>query len=225
MIRPIKQALVAAAALCCSAAFAAPTNAIQANFGTITLPVSQGFSNTFTTNGGSGYVDASGDTIDGSTITAPFKASEPLVTGVFNFYDDFIFTLPTSTGGSLTASAVSVSFQNLIGINNLQVRLYPVIAGVLTTGVPSSLITGWSTPLNAGGSTLTVSTFANPVAVTAGVTYTLEVRGDVFGPTGSYGGNLNITATPAVPEAEGSAMAMMGLGLLGVAARRMRKQA
>jgi hypothetical protein len=225
VVRSFKLALVAAAALCCGAAFAAPTNVIQTDFGIITLPISQGFSNTFTTNGGSGYVDASGDAIDGSTITAPFSQSAPLVTGVFNFYDDFVFTLPESTGGSLTASAVSVSFQNLIGINNLQVRLYPVVAGSLTTGVPASLVSGWSTPLNAGGSTLTVSTFANPIAVTAGKTYTLEIRGDVFGPTGSYGGNLNITATPAVPEAEGWALALMGLGLVGAAARRTRKQA
>jgi hypothetical protein len=226
MIRPFKLALVAAAALCCSAAFAAPTNVIQADFGNITLPFSQGVSNTFIANTSGGYGDATGHTIDGSTLTAAFSPSAPAVTGVFNFYDDFTFTLPETTSGSLTASAVSVSFANLIGINNLQVRLYSVVAGALTTGAAGpSLVSGWSTPLSAGTSTLTVSTFANPITVAAGKTYTLEIRGDVFGPTGSYGGNLNIVSTPAVPEAEGWALAVMGLSLLGVAARRMRQAA
>ncbi len=222
MVRTFPLALAVAAALCCSAAIAAPSNVIQANYGVVALPISQGFSNAFTATSGGSYADAAGHVIDGSTITAAFSQSAPSVTGVFNFYDDFVFTLPVSTGGSLTASAVSVSFQNLIGIDNLQVRLYPVVAGALTTGAPSSLVSGWSSPLNAGGSTLTVSTFTTPVTVAAGTTYTLEVRGDVFGPTGSYGGNLNISP---VPESEGWALAMMGLGLAGLTGRRLRASA
>jgi hypothetical protein len=219
MVHSFRVALVAAAALCASVAHAAPTNIVQANYGSIALPLSQGFSNSFTSTGGAGYVDASGDAIDGSTITAPFKASEPLVTGVFNFYDDFVFTLPTSTGGTLTASAVSVSLLNLFGINNLQVRLYAVQSGALTTGSPASVVSGWSSPMNAGDSTLTVSTFTTPLAVAAGQTYALEVRGQVMGATGSYGGNLNISP---VPEAEGWALSVMGLALAGLAGRRLR---
>jgi hypothetical protein len=222
MIHSTKLALIAAAALCCSAAFAAPNNVVQADFGVVSLPLTQGFSNSFTSTSGGGFVDATGDVIDGSTLTAPFKASEPAVTGVFNFYDDFTFTLPETTSGTLTASAVSVSLLNIFGINNLQVRLYPVVAGTLTTGSPASVVSGWSTPLSAGASTLTVSTFANPITVAAGKTYTLEVRGDIVGGSGSYGGNLNISP---VPEADGWALAMMGMGLLSVAARRARKVA
>jgi hypothetical protein len=222
MVRTIPTALALAAALCCTGAFAAPTNVVQANLGTVTLPLSQGFSNSFATTGGAGYVDASGDAIDGSTITAPFKASEPAVTGVFNFYDDFTFTLPASTDGTLTASAVSVSLLNLFGINNLQVRLYAVQSGGLTTGSPASVISGWSSPVSAGGSTLTVSTFGTPIAVAAGQTYALEVRGQVVGSNGSYGGNLNISP---VPEADGAALALMGLALAGVVSRQVRTKA
>jgi hypothetical protein len=221
MVRSYPAALAVAAALCCTTAMAAPTNVVQASLGTVMLPLSQGFSNSFTATGGAGYVDASGDTIDGSTITAPFKASEPAVTGVFNFYDDFTFTLPANTDGTLTASAVSVSLLNLFGINNLQVRLYPVLSG-LTTGSPASVVSGWSSPLSAGSSTLTVSTFASPVAVSGGQTYTLEVRGAVVGATGSYGGNLNISP---VPEADGWALSVMGLVLAGLAGRRLRTSA
>lgn len=222
MVRTLPPALALFAALCCTAASAAPVNVVQANLGTVTLPLSQGFSNSFATTGGAGYVDASGDVIDGSTLTAPFKGSVPAATGVFNFYDDFTFTLPASTDGTLTASAVSVSLLNLFGIDNLQVRLYAVQNGALTTGSPASVISGWSSPVSAVGSTLTVSTFASPIAVAAGQTYALEVRGQVVGSNGSYGGSLNISP---VPETDGAALAMMGLALAGLLARRVRARA
>ena len=217
MARTFKVALIASAALLGNSAFAV-VNDLQANFGTVALPFSQGFSNTFTGTGGGNFVDQHGFTVSDSTAETKPIVSSP-GTALYNFYDDFEFMMPSSSDGSLTASAVSISFGSLFGINNLQARLYPVASG-LATGAPASLVSGWSVPTSTGGTTITVSTFANPVTLSAGTLYTLEVRGDVVGATGSYGGNLNISA---VPEADGWALALVGLGLGGLATCRVRK--
>jgi len=220
MSRILQIAAISLVAIGTQAAMAV-SNDLQADYGTVALPFSQGFSNTFTSLGGGNFVDQHGFTVSDSTaITAPVGPTAPGTFATYNFYDDFEFTLPSTSSGSLTASAVSISFANVFGISNLQARLYPVTTG-LTTGVPASLVTGWSLPTNAGGTTVTVSTFASPINLTAGTTYTLEIRGDVFGPTGSYGGNLNISA---VPEAESWALAVVGLGLLGAVASRRRQK-
>jgi hypothetical protein len=223
MVRFSKLALALAVAVSSSAAFAtvAPLgNDVQTSFGTVTPPFSRGFSNTFVGLGGGNYLDATGHTVSTSSAqTLPIGAG---ATGsaTYNFYDDYLFTLPTATGGSLTASAVSISFGNLFGINNLQARLYEVPTTGLSTGKPATLISAWSTATNVGGSTLTVSSFENPVDLVQGATYTLEIRGEVYGATGSYGGNLNIAA---VPEAETWALALVGMGLAGLARRRVRQ--
>jgi hypothetical protein len=223
MVRFSKLALALAVAVSSSAAFAtvAPLgNDVQTSFGTVTPPFSRGFSNTFVGLGGGNYLDATGHTVSTSSAqTLPIGAG---ATGsaTYNFYDDYLFTLPTATGGSLTASAVSISFGNLFGINNLQARLYEVPTTGLSTGKPATLISAWSTATNVGGSTLTVSSFEDPVDLVQGATYTLEIRGEVYGATGSYGGNLNIAA---VPEAETWALALVGMGLAGLARRRVRQ--
>jgi hypothetical protein len=216
MVRILKLTLAAAAVVSSGAAFAV-VNDLQPSFGTVTLPFSQGFSNSFSSTGGGNYVDQHGYTISNSTAeTKPL--GNALGTAVFNFYDDYTFTLPTSSNGALTASAVSVSFGALFGINNLQVRLYPVVSA-LTTGAPASLVSAWSLPTSTGGTTVTVSTFAAPVSLLAGTTYALEVRGNVVGATGSYGGNLNISA---VPETDGWLLSLAGVSVIGLVARRRK---
>lgn len=197
----------------------AVSNDLQANYGTIALPFSQGFSNSFTGLGGGNFVDQHGFTVSDSTAIIANIVSAP-GTATYNFYDDFEFTMPGASAGSLTASAVSISFANVFGISNLQARLYPVTTGLTTGGAPG-LVTAWTAPTNSGGTTVTVSTFDSPKYLTAGTMYTLEIRGNVFGPTGSYGGNLNISA---VPEAESWALAFVGLGLLGAVASRRRQK-
>ena len=216
MIRFFKLTAASLALLATSTAFAV-VNDVQPGFGTVALPFSQGFSNSFSGIGGGNYVDQHGYTISNSTAEIKPIVSTP-GTAVFNFYDDYLFTMPASSDGALTASAVSVSFASLFGISNLQVRLYPVV-GPLTTGAPASLVSGWSLPTSNGNTTVTVSTFADPVTLSAGTTYTLEIRGDVVGATGSYGGNLNISA---VPEAEGWILAMLGISVLGFVARQRK---
>jgi hypothetical protein len=223
MVRFSKLALALAVAVSSSAAFAtvAPLgNDVQTSFGTVTPPFSRGFSNTFVGLGGGNYLDATGHTVSTSSAQTLPIGGGATGSATYNFYDDYLFTLPTATGGSLTASAVSISFGNLFGINNLQARLYEVPTTGLSTGKPATLISAWSTATNVGGSTLTVSSFEDPVDLVQGATYTLEIRGEVYGATGSYGGNLNIAA---VPEAETWALALVGMGLAGLARRRVRQ--
>jgi MYXO-CTERM domain-containing protein len=216
MIRTSQLALAIAMLIGSSAAFAV-TNNVQANYGTVTPPTAKGFSNTFVGLGGGNYVDATGHTVSDSTAQTLSLGGGATGTATFNFYDDYLFTMPTTAGGSLAASAMSLSFGNLFGINNLQARFYEVPATGLTTGRPATLISAWSTATNVGGNTITVSTFENPINLVGGATYAMEVRGQVFGAAGSYGGSLNISA---VPEAESWALALVGLGVAGVVARR-----
>lgn len=207
-----------------SQATAAVVNVVQADFGVISpLPYSRSFGNSFTSIAGTaGYNTAASSShitgtssntgsIDGSVVTSGGLS--------YNFYDDHVFTMPGQSG-ALTASAVSVSFGALQGIDNLQVRFYETTNN-LSTGNPGvPVFVGWqSVTALGGGAALNVSTFNNPLSLNAGVQYTLEIRGLVFGPTASYGGNVNITP---VPEPEGLALALAALGAVGLVASRRR---
>jgi hypothetical protein len=193
----------------------AVTNNVQSDYGTISLPFTRSIGNTFTTNGAGAFLDATGHTVSAATISQPVVSAPGNAN--YNFYDDFEFTMPGSSG-TLTASAISVSFSSVLGIDNLQLRLYPAASG-LSLGVPASLVTGWSQIVSAGTQTITVSSFAHPVTLDAGTLYTLEVRGDIVGSSGgSYGGNVNIAA---VPEPASLAMLLAGVLAVGFVVRRV----
>jgi len=114
---------------------------------------------------------------------------------------------------------VSVSFLNVLGIDNLQARLYRVGSDGLSTGAVSGGATyAWASTTPLGGSTLSLTTFGAPVALLAGATYALEVRGLVYGPTASYGGNVNVSA---VPESGSLSLALAGLLVAGGVGRRL----
>ncbi len=203
-------------------ATAGVSNVIQANFGVISpLPYSRSFGDTFTAITSGGYSTSASSSHNGSTITNTGFINGSTITSAgvnYNFYDDYVFSMPGQSG-ELTASAVSVSFGSLLGINNLQVRFYETTNG-LSTGNPGvPVFVGWQSVTSVGGSALNVSTFSNPLPLSAGMQYTLEIRGEVFGPTASYGGNLNVTP---VPEADGFALALAGLGVAGWVASRRR---
>ncbi len=202
------------AALLVAQAAHAATNDVQANFGVINpLPFSHSLANNFTATAPGVFTDSLGYTVSDATAVTTSSGT------VYNFYDDYLFTMP-STGGTLTASAVSLSLGNIIGINNLQARLYSTANG-LTTGAAPGIVSAWSTPTSVGGTTITMTSFGQPVTLVSGVTYALEVRGQVVGAGGNYGGSFLVQS--AVPEASSGALALAGLSVAWLLASRRRK--
>ncbi len=209
-------------------------NVVQADFGVISpLPYSRSFGDTFSGIAGTaGYTTSASSSrdgstitntgsIDGSVVTRPLGPQFPGASASFNFYDDYVFTMP-GEAGQLTASAVSVSFGSFLGVSNLQARFYAV-TDALTTGTPNTAVSyAWISVTDLNGASVGVTTFSNPLPLTAGVQYALEIRGLVFGPTASYGGNVNITP---VPEADSFALALAGLTVAGWVASRRRSLA
>jgi hypothetical protein len=118
------------------------------------------------------------------------------VPGGFGFYDDFLFTIPTASANSI---ASTISLSNILGIGDLQVRLYNAaqVNPLPILGAPvGGVIDGWTTVIAPGSSVSVIS----PSNLGAG-TYVLEVRGNVVGNAGgSYSGVLNVAAVP-VPAA------------------------
>jgi PEP-CTERM motif len=61
----------------------------------------------------------------------------------------------------------------------------------------------------------------NPIAISPGL-HTIFANGVLFGPTGSYGGTINVQAIPNVPEPATWAMMLLGFGAIGWQLRRRR---
>lgn len=227
-------ALAIVSATISSQAAANVVNVTQADFGVISpLPYSRSFGDTFTSIAGTaGYTTSASSSrdnstltntgsIDGSVITRGLGPQFPGASADFNFYDDYVFTMP-GENGHLTASAVSVNFGSFLGISNLQARFYAVTDS-LTTGTPSTTVSyAWVSVTDLNGASVGVTAFSNPIALTAGVQYALEIRGLAYGPTASYGGNVNISP---VPEGDGVSLALAGLTVAGWLASRRRKLA
>jgi hypothetical protein len=137
----------------------------------------------------------------------------------FGFYDDFIFSVATASVDAITST---IDFANVLGISNLQVRLYNTSGNpnLPVLGAPSGgAIDAWSQTFNiAPGTNETVSVL--PQTMLGAGTYVLEVRGNVTGSAGgSYSGSLNLVPAP-LPAA--LPLLLSGLGLLGGAASRRR---
>lgn len=161
------------------------------NFGTVTLPSSLSYNQSFA------------------------SAS----TGV-TFFDDYTFTIPSGSANSVTSS---INLDSILGLSDLQARLY--IGNTHQTGAVATgtLMSAWATTVNYSPSVGVTTVVLNPISLAAG-TYTLQIKGTVAGLSGgSYAGVLNI-ANP-VPEPETYAMFLAGLGLMGFTARRKSKQA
>lgn len=120
------------------------------------------------------------------------------------FADTFSFTVPGST--PVTASVISGFDSNsMFQVAFTGFELFDSAGG-------PALVTGFT----AGGFFATLPSFS----ITTGTTYDLVVTGNLLGAApGSYAGNISISP---VPEPETYAMLLVGLGLVGFAARRKK---
>lgn len=136
------------------------------------------------------------------------------------FHDAYYFTIPEAFATSVTTS---VTIGELLGINNLQARLYSGHSNTLTgTPLPSGsfMSQGWSTQLSAAPGVTLNTVVLSPLNPLLAGNYTLQVRGTASGlGGGSYAGTLNLTP---VPEVETYAMFLAGLGLMGFISRRRK---
>lgn len=153
-------------------------------------------------------VPASGATFAyADNFTAP--TPEIGATG-FGFYDDYGFTIGTSSADSVTTT---INLGTQYQISDLAVRLYNVSAYNLfsNSGTPSFAPVAGEIDATPDGSAETISA----VDLAAG-TYVLEVRGDVTGTAGgSYSGVLNVIPTP-VPLPGSLALLLSGIAAVGV---------
>lgn len=200
-------------ALSVTPAFADPANHLVANYGSIALPFTHSIGNTFTGSQANGFTSQDGTHVVFATIGSQS-----------DFYDDFVFSLPTSPQANFDAAAVTIDMGSFLNLQNFSARLYKLDAGLssLTTGRPSSgtPVEAWtSTTLLAPGVTGTTVLFQN-VDLQTGASYALEFRGTIAGSFGgSYGGNLNIAPAP-VPEPSTGTIALAALGVVGLIGRR-----
>lgn len=172
-------------------------------------PLDLGYSLTYSGSAsvlaGSGTINAVGTTSSNTyahtftqpTLTIPGTVGiSTLVPAGFGFYDDFLFTVPDASANSI---ASTIGLSNILGINDLQVRLYSANQStpLPVLGTPNgTVIEGWTTLIAPGSSISIIS----PSNLSAG-TYVLEIRGNVVGSAGgSYSGVLNVSSVP-VPGA------------------------
>jgi PEP-CTERM motif len=133
------------------------------------------------------------------------------------FFDDYIFTIPNGSANSVTSS---INLDSILGLGNLQARLYTGSTHQTGAVVPGTLMSAWGTTINYSPSVSATTVALNPLLLNAG-TYTLQIRGTVAGSAGgSYAGVLNLTAP--VPEPETYGMLVAGLGLVGFTVRRRK---
>ena len=133
------------------------------------------------------------------------------------FYDDYGFTI---SGSSFSAITATIDLGSVLGITNLQARLYGGTLQTSTTGpVGPALIAAWSALdliATSGGSG--IAQLIAPINLAPG-NYVFEVRGNITGRAGgAYAGLLNVAAP--IPEPGGLSLLFSGLGALGFATRR-----
>lgn len=156
-----------------------------------------------------------GHTFDNPTPIIPDTIGlSSSVPGGFGFYDDFLFTIPAASTSSI---ASTIGLSNILGIENLQVRLYSAALNspLPVLGTPNGIVLeGWTTLIAPGSSISIIS----PSSLSAG-TYVLEVRGTATGTAGgSYSGVLNVTPVP-VP----GTLWLFGTAIGGMLALRRRR--
>ena len=81
------------------------------------------------------------------------------------------------------------SMANLLGIDNLQARLYAGSSVGIGNPPGGSIVEAWGTSFDTGGATVTNVVLA-PINLPGAGTYTLNLRGTVLDGGGSYAGVL-----------------------------------
>lgn len=168
------------------------------------------------------YETTAGGTAGPGTITSPSVPSSlyfgnsvaptPAFSGIYGFFDDFIFTIP---GAQSNAVSTTIDLGSALQVTNLQMRLFNYSGNPTPTlGIPSGVvIDAVVSPISTYG-LLTVL----PTTILAPGTYVLQTRGTATGTYGgSYAGTLNLAPVPIPATAWllGSGL----LGLIGVARR------
>jgi hypothetical protein len=167
-------------------------------------------------------VSAFADTIvDFGTPTLPtaFNYGNTFAASAYGqtFFDDYIFTVPDGSANSITSS---VSLGSLLGIADLQARVYSGNTHETGPVAPGTLMQAWGTSVSYGGGAIGTTVILNPLTLVAG-TYTLQIRGTVSGTAGgSYAGVLNLSP---VPEADTWTMLLAGLCMVGFMLSRRRE--
>jgi hypothetical protein len=140
--------------------------------------------------------------------------TEPVGT---TFWDDYYFTIPNGFANSVTST---ITADSALGLSNLQARLYTGNTHETGAVAPGTLLSAWGTTVVYSPTVSATTVVLNPLSLAAG-TYTLQIRGTVFGSSGgSYAGVLNLTNP--IPEPETYAMMLAGLGLMGFMSRRRK---
>jgi hypothetical protein len=137
-------------------------------------------------------------------LTPPASAAfSSVLSGSDGFSDSFTFTIAGQPG--VTDAQITTLLLN--GAQNV------TFSSITLDGM--SVFTRTSTDPNP-------ETWAilSPVLLAVG-NHTINVMGNLVGPTGSYSGTINVQ--PAVPEAKTWAMMLLGFGAMGIAIRRRRK--
>lgn len=189
-------AIAAVLALAASVATAAPAEVINAStsFGALSLPFTQGFSQTQL------------------PLQMPYSAAD-------FFLSDYGFSIGSS--GSFSSAVVTFNLGTILGLSNLTFNLLSGTpwAGAVPTALSAAQIASRNSSIlasswNSGGAQV-----INPMTLGSG-DYTVQVRGQVTGQFGgSYAGVLNVAA---VPEPSGVLLGLAGLGFLGFAMRRAK---
>ena len=156
---------------------------------------------------GVGTANAIDSNVGNLTPTVPISLIGAPAFGPPSFTDRIQFNLiGTGIGGSAVTLPLVLNAAQLIGINPLDLKLYAGVNGDNSGGIIQTF-----SQVSQG----TSFAFNQPLA--AG-TYHFDIVGTV---TGSGGGIYNV-AIAAVPEPETYAMLLVGLGLIGFAARRRK---
>lgn len=135
------------------------------------------------------------------------------------FYDNFTFSL--TAPASMNSLTSSINLESILGIGNLSVRLFQ---GSAAFDNVAPLAQGW-TMLQAQPGGFISHTFVSLPSLLAG-TYTLQVRGNVFGSAGgTYTSMLNLAPVSPIPEPATYGMLLAGLGMTAFALRRKSKKA